>query len=66
MITYRVVEVKIHIFFSLELDGGDWSDSRSGRFVFDTQLIGGWVDHVTFGLVYRLNAALFSTFSMFL
>jgi len=65
MITYRVAEIKIHISFTLELGGGEWSGSQSGRLTSDTNWIGSWVDHLTFNMVYRLNAVMFSTFSFF-
>jgi hypothetical protein len=42
------VEVHLHLFVNLELDGGEWSDSRIGHFTPEvrapgTPLIGGWV-----------------------
>jgi len=49
----------------LELGGGKWSGSQSGRLTSDTKWLGGWVDHLTFSLLCRLNAAMFSTFSFF-
>jgi hypothetical protein len=49
MKAYRGVDVWIHIFFTLALVGGEWSNSRPGRFTPGerapgTHWIGGWVD----------------------
>jgi hypothetical protein len=33
MKTYRGVEVSLHVFLILALDGGEWSASRPGRFI---------------------------------
>jgi len=30
--TYRGVEVQLHVFLTLALDGGEWSASRPGHF----------------------------------
>jgi hypothetical protein len=43
------VEVKLHSFLTLALDGGEWLASLSSRFTPEEralciQLIGGWVD----------------------
>jgi hypothetical protein len=48
METYWGVEVYLHAFLTSELDGGEWSDSRPGRFIPrertpGTHWIGGWV-----------------------
>jgi hypothetical protein len=49
MKAYGGVDVYIHIFLTSPLAGGEWSDSRPGRFTAgerdsDTHWIGGWVD----------------------
>jgi hypothetical protein len=49
MKTYGGVDVYIHIFLTSALAGGEWLDSRPGRFTPgerapDTHWIGGWVD----------------------
>jgi len=33
MKTYEEMEVKLHAFLNLVLDGSEWSDSRPGRFI---------------------------------
>jgi hypothetical protein len=38
------VNVKIHVFLTSELAGGEWSSSIPGRFTPGTHWIGGWVD----------------------
>jgi hypothetical protein len=48
MKAYGGVDVKIHIFLTLALVGGEWSASRPGRFTpweraLGTDWIGGWV-----------------------
>jgi len=48
MNTYEGVEVQLHVFLTLGLDGGERSASSSGRFSFwvtapSTYWIGGWV-----------------------
>jgi hypothetical protein len=43
MKTYGGVDVRIHVFLSSELVGGEWSASRPGRFTPGTYWIGGWV-----------------------
>jgi hypothetical protein len=47
--THGGVDVQVHIFFALALDGGEWSASCSSLFTSrerapDTRCIGGWVD----------------------
>jgi hypothetical protein len=42
MIGYGGVDVKIHVFLTSALDGGEWSVSRTGRFIPGTHWIGGW------------------------
>jgi hypothetical protein len=49
MKAYGGVDVKIHIFLTSALVGGEWSGSRPGRFTPGERapgihLIGGWVD----------------------
>jgi hypothetical protein len=49
MKTYGGLDVYIHVFLTSALVGGDWSDSRPGRFTRGerapgTHCIGGWVD----------------------
>jgi hypothetical protein len=49
MKSYGGVDVEIHIFLTSVLAGGDWSNSRPGRFTPGerapgTHWIGGWVD----------------------
>jgi hypothetical protein len=49
MKAYGGVDVKIHIFLTSALVGGEWSTSRPGRFTPgerdpDTHCIGDWVD----------------------
>jgi hypothetical protein len=49
MKTYGEVDVKIHVFLSSALAGGEWPASRSYRFIpgeraLCTHWIGGWVD----------------------
>jgi hypothetical protein len=49
MKAYGGVDVKIHIFLTSALAGGEWSASRPGRFTSGerapgTYWIGGWVD----------------------
>jgi hypothetical protein len=49
MKAYRGVDVLIHILLTSALTGGEWSDSRPGRFTPGerapgTHWIGGWVD----------------------
>jgi hypothetical protein len=49
MKAYGGVEVKIHVFLTSALVGGEWSDSRPGRFTPGerapgTHWRGGWVD----------------------
>jgi hypothetical protein len=48
MKAYGVVDVQIHVFLTSALVGGEWSDSRPGRFTIreittGTHWIGGWV-----------------------
>jgi hypothetical protein len=48
MKTYRGVEVQIHIFLTLALDGGEWSASHFGHFILGERAPGihwirGWV-----------------------
>jgi hypothetical protein len=48
MKTYEGVDVKIHIFLNSALVGGEWSPSRSSRFIPEesiesTEGIEGWV-----------------------
>jgi len=48
MKTYWGVEIYCHAFLILALDGGEWSASRSGRFISGgrapgTHWIGGWM-----------------------
>jgi len=50
MKTYWGMEVKLHTFLTVALEGGEWSASRPGRFtprerVPSTHWIGGWVSH---------------------
>jgi hypothetical protein len=40
---YGRVEVQLHALLTSELDGGEWSASRYGRFYPCTHWIGGWV-----------------------
>jgi hypothetical protein len=47
MKSYGGVEMQLHAFLTLVLDGGEWSASRPGRFTrreraSDTHWIGGW------------------------
>jgi len=49
METYGEVEVYLHVFLTLALDGEEWSASRPGRFIprgknVGTHWIGCWVD----------------------
>jgi hypothetical protein len=44
MKAYGGVEVYIHVFLTLALDGGEWSASRPGHFTPSTHSIGDWVD----------------------
>jgi hypothetical protein len=44
MKAYGGVDVKIYIFLTSALAGGEWSASRPGRFTFGTHWIGGWVE----------------------
>jgi hypothetical protein len=44
MKAYGGVDVEIHIFLTSALVGGEWSDSRPGRFTPGTHWIGGWVN----------------------
>jgi hypothetical protein len=48
MKTYRGMEVYLHAFLTLALDGDEWSDSRPGRFkpgeiTSGARWVGGWV-----------------------
>jgi len=44
MKTYGRVELKLHSFLTLALDGGEWSVSRPGRFTFRKRAPGAhWV-----------------------
>jgi hypothetical protein len=48
MKAYGRVDVYIHVFLTLALDGGEWPASRPGRFTLGerapgTHCIGGWV-----------------------
>jgi hypothetical protein len=52
MKAYGVVDVKIHIFSTSALAGGEWSASCPGHFTRGKRApsihwIGGWVDHRT-------------------
>jgi len=38
--TYEGVEIKLSVFLTSALDGGDWSTSRPGRFAFGTHRTG--------------------------
>jgi hypothetical protein len=44
MKAYGGVDVKIHIFLTSALAGGEWLASRHGRLTPSTHWIGGWVD----------------------
>jgi hypothetical protein len=44
MKTYGGLDVYIRVFLTSALVGGEWSDSRPGRFTPGTHWIGGWVD----------------------
>jgi hypothetical protein len=44
MKAYGGEDVYIHIFLTSALVGGQWSASRTSRFVPGTQWTGGWVD----------------------
>jgi hypothetical protein len=49
MKTYGGVDVQIHIFLTSALVGGEWSNSRPGRYIPGerapgTHWIGGWLD----------------------
>jgi hypothetical protein len=43
MKTYGVVEVQLHSFLTLALDGGEWSASRPCRFTYGERAPAGWV-----------------------
>jgi hypothetical protein len=48
MVAYWGVEVQLHAFLTSALHGGEWSDSRPGRFIPRERVpskhwIGGWV-----------------------
>jgi hypothetical protein len=41
---YKVVELYLHPFLTSTFDGGEWSASRSGPFIPDTNRTGCFVD----------------------